>query len=116
MLSGVAALEETARQVDPALTVEVALHDGELFSAGDMIAELRGPLAAILAAERTALNFLCRLSGVATLTATYVRRAAGTPARSPTPARPRPACARWRSSAVVHGGGTHTASASSTAR
>ena len=58
----------------PALAVEVLVHDGERFAAGDALAELRGPLAAILAAERTALNFLCRLSGVATLTAHLRRR------------------------------------------
>ena len=55
--------------------------DGDAFAAGAVIAELRGPLAAILAAERTALNFLCRLSGVATLTAIFAAETAGTGAR-----------------------------------
>jgi nicotinate-nucleotide pyrophosphorylase (carboxylating) len=106
VLSGVAALEETARQVDPALTVEVVLHDGELFSAGDVIAELRGPLAAILAAERTALNFLCRLSGVATLTATYVAETNGTRARIAATRKTTPGLRALEKQAVVHGGGT----------
>ena len=56
MLSGMAALEATAALVDPALTVEVVRNDGEAFAAGDTLARLRGPLAAILAAERTGLE------------------------------------------------------------
>ena len=77
VLSGVAALRETVMQVDGALTVEVLIHDGERFSAGDTVAVLRGRLAAILAAERTALNFLCHLSGVATLYGDPCRRDRG---------------------------------------
>ena len=103
VLSGVAALEETAHQVDPALAVQVVLHDGERFAAGDVIAELRGPLAAILAAERTALNFLCRLSGVATLTATYVAETSGTSARIAATRKTTPGCARWRSTPGARG-------------
>jgi nicotinate-nucleotide pyrophosphorylase (carboxylating) len=106
VLSGTAALEETARQVDPALAVEVVLRDGERFAAGDVIAELRGPLAAILAAERTALNFLCRLSGVATLTASYVAETAGTSARIAATRKTTPGLRALEKQAVVDGGGT----------
>jgi len=106
VLSGLATLHETARQVDPALAVDVSIHDGERFSAGDVIAELRGPLAAILAAERTALNFLCRLSGVATLTAAYVAQTAGTRARVAATRKTTPGLRALEKQAVVHGGGT----------
>jgi nicotinate-nucleotide pyrophosphorylase (carboxylating) len=106
VLSGVAALEETARQVDAALEVEVLVRDGERFSAGDTVAVLRGPLAAVLAAERTALNFLCRLSGVATLTATYVAETAGTAARIAATRKTTPGLRALEKQAVVHGGGT----------
>ena len=106
VLSGVAALEETAKQVDPALAVDVVIGDGERFAAGDTIAELRGPLAAILAAERTALNFLCRLSGVATLTARYVAETAGTNARIAATRKTTPGLRALEKQAVVHGGGT----------
>jgi nicotinate-nucleotide pyrophosphorylase (carboxylating) len=106
VLSGVAALEETARQVDAALEVEVLVRDGERFSAGDTVAVLRGPLAAVLAAERTALNFLCRLSGVATRTATYVAETAGTPARIAATRKTTPGLRALEKQAVVHGGGT----------
>jgi nicotinate-nucleotide pyrophosphorylase (carboxylating) len=106
VLSGVAALEETARQVDAALAVQVFIDDGERFAAGTALAELRGPLAAILAAERTALNFLCRLSGVATLTATYVAEAAGTSAHIAATRKTTPGLRALEKQAVAHGGGT----------
>ena len=106
VLSGVAALEETAKQVDPALAVDVVVGDGERFAAGAIIAELRGPLAAILAAERTALNFLCRLSGVATLTARYVAETTGTQARIAATRKTTPGMRALEKQAVVHGGGT----------
>jgi nicotinate-nucleotide pyrophosphorylase (carboxylating) len=106
VLSGVAALEEAARQVDEALAVDVFIDDGERFTAGDTIAEVRGPLAAILAAERTALNFLCRLSGVATLTAAFVAETSGTEARIAATRKTTPGLRALEKYAVVHGGGT----------
>jgi len=106
VLSGTAALEETARLVDPALALEVLVDDGERFAAGDAIARLRGPLAAIFAAERTALNFLCRLSGIATLTAQYVAETAGTGARIAATRKTTPGLRALEKQAVVHGGGT----------
>ena len=106
VLSGVAAVVETALQVDSALAVVAVLHDGGRFSAGAVIAELRGPLAAILAAERTALNFVCRLSGVATLTAAYVAETAGTSARIAATRKTTPGLRALEKQAVVHGGGT----------
>lgn len=57
------------------------VHDGDRFAAGDVLAEVTGPARAILQAERVALNFAQRLSGIATLTAQYVARTAGTKAR-----------------------------------
>ncbi len=106
VLSGVAALEATAALVDPGLTVGVLVRDGEPFAAGDAVAALDGPLAAILAAERTALNFLCRLSGVATLTAQYVAETAGTSARIAATRKTTPGLRALEKQAVVHGGGT----------
>ncbi len=106
VLSGVAALEETARLVDAALLVDVLRRDGERFIAGDVIAGVRGPLAAILAAERTALNFLCRLSGVATLTAQFVAETAGSSARIAATRKTTPGLRALEKQAVVHGGGS----------
>jgi nicotinate-nucleotide pyrophosphorylase (carboxylating) len=106
VLSGAATLEETARQVDRALAVEVLVRDGERFERGATLAELRGPLSGILAAERTALNFLCRLSGVATLTAAYVAETTGTRARIAATRKTTPGLRALEKRAVVDGGGT----------
>ena len=106
VLSGLAAFAATAELVDPALRVVYAVADGERFAAGDDLAGLRGPLAGILAAERTALNFLCRLSGVATLTAAYVAETAGTRARIAATRKTTPGLRALEKQAVVHGGGT----------
>ena len=72
VLAGCAAATEAFAQVDPAVVVEWLAADGDLVSAGRAIASIGGPLASLLTAERTALNFLCHLSGIATLTRRYV--------------------------------------------
>jgi nicotinate-nucleotide pyrophosphorylase (carboxylating) len=63
------------------LTIQFALHDGEHFAAGDVIATVDGRAQTVLQAERVALNFIQRLSGIATLTAKYVAETTGTKAR-----------------------------------
>ena len=57
------------------------VHDGDSFRSGDCLAEVSGPARAVLQAERVALNFVQRLSGIATLTARYVAATVGTKAR-----------------------------------
>jgi len=57
------------------------VHDGESFRAGAVLASVEGPARAVLQAERVALNFVQRLSGIATMTAKYVRETEGFPAR-----------------------------------
>ncbi len=56
------------RLIDPAIRLEVALPDGSRLHKGDLIATVTGPARGVLTAERTALNFLCHLSGVASAT------------------------------------------------
>ena len=63
--------------VDPAIEIETRMPDGSRLTQGDVIATLRGPARGLLTAERTALNFLCHLSGVATATATIVESIRG---------------------------------------
>src|SRR5271165_51193 len=60
------------RLIDPAIEVIVERPDGTRLAPGDLIAVIRGPARGILTAERTALNFLCHLSGVASATASVV--------------------------------------------
>jgi nicotinate-nucleotide pyrophosphorylase (carboxylating) len=68
---------EAFAQVDPTVIVEWRLDDGAEVASGDVIARLEGPLPSILTAERTALNFLRHLSGIASLTRRYVRATHG---------------------------------------
>jgi nicotinate-nucleotide pyrophosphorylase (carboxylating) len=66
---------EAFRQLDPGLQVSVRRPDGSTCAAGDVVAELVGRAQALLTAERVALNFLQRLSGIATLTRKFVEQA-----------------------------------------
>jgi nicotinate-nucleotide pyrophosphorylase (carboxylating) len=81
VLAGTGPLAETFRQVDPLVAVDLHLDEGARLEAGSVIATVEGRLASIVSAERTALNFCCHLSGVATLTSKYVALAS---AASPT--------------------------------
>jgi nicotinate-nucleotide pyrophosphorylase (carboxylating) len=75
-IAGMACVVETFTQVDPALSVKVVVDDGGLVEPGTTVAEVTGPFGPMLTAERTALNFLGHLSGIATLTRRYVDAAA----------------------------------------
>jgi len=77
VLAGRLAATEAFAQVDPALVVDWAADDGDPLAAGRPVGSVSGPLAPLLTGERTALNLLGRLSGVATLTRRYVEAAAG---------------------------------------
>jgi nicotinate-nucleotide pyrophosphorylase (carboxylating) len=72
VVAGRACALEAFRQVDPTLEVRWRIGDGGAVVPGDHVAEVVGPLRSILTAERTVLNFLGHLSGVATLTRRYV--------------------------------------------
>ncbi len=72
ILAGIAIARSVFFKVDPALKVTVLVKDGSYIKHGDIIARVSGKLSSILKAERTALNFLQHLSGIATETARYV--------------------------------------------
>ena len=80
--AGGAVLTETFRQVDPSVTVSGVISDGAVFTAGQVLATVSGPAASILTAERVALNFVQRLSGIATLTSAFVAKVARTGCRA----------------------------------
>ena len=69
------------QKLAPDIRIEAHARDGDTVAAGRKLLTISGPARAVLSAERTALNFVGRLSGVATLTADYVRRTEGTKAR-----------------------------------
>ncbi|UUM21404.1 carboxylating nicotinate-nucleotide diphosphorylase [Mycoavidus sp. SF9855] len=81
VLCGIPWVTEVMRQLEPKITLEWLYQEGELMRAGDVVCIVRGPLRLILTGERTALNFLQMLSGVATATQHYVKAIAGTQAR-----------------------------------
>jgi nicotinate-nucleotide pyrophosphorylase (carboxylating) len=80
VLAGLPITALVMRTVDPALVFHPLLADGTPISPGERLAEIDGPARSLLTAERTALNFLQRLSGIATATARYVQAIAGTQA------------------------------------
>ena len=77
VIAGLDVAAEAFRQLDPAVVFDVKRPDGSRCEPGDVVASVRGAAAALLTAERTALNFLQRLSGIATVTRRYVDAAAG---------------------------------------
>jgi len=105
VLAGRAPADEAFRQVDPSTVVEWTVDDGDRVVAGAAIARVRGRLATVLTAERTALNFLCHLSGIATLTRRYVEAAA--PARVRDTRKTTPGLRALEKAAVRAGGGVN---------
>ena len=77
VIAGLDIAAEAFRQADPSAVFEVRWSDGARMQAGEAVASVTGDARALLAAERTALNFLQRLCGIATVTAAYVDAAAG---------------------------------------
>ncbi|MEI9902562.1 MAG: carboxylating nicotinate-nucleotide diphosphorylase [Asticcacaulis sp.] len=91
--------------MDPALRFETLIADGSPVAPGDVLARVTGQARAILAGERVALNLLCHLSGVATLTARYVAEVAGTKARIAATRKTMPGLRSLQKHAVRCGGG-----------
>jgi nicotinate-nucleotide pyrophosphorylase (carboxylating) len=77
VIAGLEVAAEAFRQLDPGCEFLAIKKDGDRCHPGDTVAEVRGLAASMLTAERTALNFLQRLSGIATLTRTFVEAAGG---------------------------------------
>jgi nicotinate-nucleotide pyrophosphorylase (carboxylating) len=107
VLAGVDAAHEAFRQVSELIAVEWTALDGERIAAGQQVALVSGPLAPVLTAERTALNFLGHLSGIATLTRRYVDAIAGTGARIRDTRKTTPGLRSLEKAAVRAGGGVN---------
>lgn len=90
---------------DPDLRIDVHVGDGDEFVAGDVLASVSGSARSILTAERIALNFTQRMSGIATVTASYVRAVASTRARIADTRKTTPGLRAFERHAVVSGGG-----------
>ena len=107
VLAGVPAVVLVVAAVGDGVTLEPHISDGCPLDRGTRIATLRGPLRAILASERTALNFIQRLSGIATLTRKYVDAVAGTKAVVLDTRKTTPGWRLLEKYAVRCGGGTN---------
>ncbi|MBA4805063.1 MAG: carboxylating nicotinate-nucleotide diphosphorylase [Brevundimonas sp.] len=105
VLAGVDCVRLAVRALDPAATVEPRLRDSAAFEAGATLVEVEADARALLAAERTALNLLGRLCGVATLTRAYVDAVAGTGARIADTRKTTPGLRALEKHAVACGGG-----------
>jgi nicotinate-nucleotide pyrophosphorylase (carboxylating) len=98
---------EVFRRLDPQLSVDVLQPDGAALAGGETILEVRGPARSILTAERVALNFLQRLSGIATLTRQFVDAIGPSPAKLLDTRKTTPGLRALEKAAVVAGGGAN---------
>jgi nicotinate-nucleotide pyrophosphorylase (carboxylating) len=106
-IAGVAAATAVFLRLDPRVAAESRVRDGDPVQPGDIVCALAGPARAILTGERVALNFLQRLSGVATLTRRFVDAIAGTDARILDTRKTTPGWRSLEKSAVRAGGGVN---------
>ena len=107
VLCGVPLAVEAFCQLDPKVTIRVDREDGSRLEPGDSVLYLSGHARALLAAERVALNFMQRLSGVASLTARYVDAVRGTSAKILDTRKTTPGWRLLEKYAVRAGGGTN---------
>jgi nicotinate-nucleotide pyrophosphorylase (carboxylating) len=107
VLSGTETAVEVFRLVDPAVTVALHATDGTELAPGGLVLTASGPTRSLLAAERTALNFLQQLSGIATLTRHFVDAVLGTKAVILDTRKTTPGLREFERTAVVAGGGVN---------
>jgi nicotinate-nucleotide pyrophosphorylase (carboxylating) len=107
VLAGIDCVRLAVLAMDPRASVDLRLKDGAAFKAGDVLAVAEVDARAFLSAERTALNLVGRLSGVATLTRAYVDAVAGTGARIADTRKTTPGLRALEKHAVACGGGVN---------
>ncbi|WP_420470931.1 carboxylating nicotinate-nucleotide diphosphorylase [Brevundimonas sp. FT23042] len=105
VLAGIDCVRLAVLAMDPQASVTLRLRDGDRFEAEAVLAEVEADARAFLSAERTALNLLGRLSGIATLTDAYVRAVEGTGARIADTRKTTPGLRALEKHAVLCGGG-----------
>jgi len=105
VFSGADVFAAAFRLTDPFIDVEQIVEDGEFFEKGAVLAVVSGPARGVLTAERIGLNFVQRMSGIATLTSRYVAEVAHTGARIADTRKTTPGLRAFERHAVVNGGG-----------
>lgn len=107
VISGIDVARFVFARVDPGMRFEPIVADGDAVTPGTRLARISGLAQSLLTAERTALNLLQRLSGVATMTAAYVAATGSTGARIVDTRKTTPGLRLLEKQAVVHGGGSN---------
>lgn len=105
ILAGVDVASEVFRQVDPDITITIFKHDGESIHKGDIVFEVEGRSVSLLTAERTVLNFMQRMSGIATQTHKLVLKLKGLKTRILDTRKTTPVLRELEKMAVKTGGG-----------
>src|SRR5271157_449349 len=105
--AGLPLVEKIFERLDSEMDVELRVKEGQVVKSGEVLAQLSGRAGAILTGERTALNFLGRLSGIATLTRSFVEQLAGTRAKIRDTRKTTPGLRLLEKYAVKMGGGTN---------
>ena len=107
VIAGLDVARAAFHALDPTVAFEALVHDGDTVAAGTAIAQVSGSARALLSAERVALNFLGRMSGIATTTRRYVDAVAGTRARIVDTRKTTPLLRAFEKYAVRCGGGSN---------
>ncbi len=107
VVAGLSFVEAVFHELDSKLQVKLLVNDGDVVAKGARVCALAGSARAILTGERTALNFLQRLSGIATLTREFVEAVAGTKAKILDTRKTTPTLRLLEKYAVAVGGGTN---------
>lgn len=105
VIAGLGVASAVFLRLDPRVELNALKSDGEQVRAGDLVCTIEGPARGILTGERTALNFLQRLSGIASVTRRYVDALAGTGTRILDTRKTTPAWRSLEKAAVLEGGG-----------
>lgn len=105
VISGLEVARAAFAALDPSVVFEPLARDGDAVAAGTVAARVSGPARSLLAGERVALNFLCHMSGIATLTRGFVDAVAGTGARIVDTRKTTPGLRAFEKYAVRCGGG-----------
>jgi len=107
ILAGAETAAEVFRRVDPTIEISIGQKDGAEINAGENVIEIRGAAGSILKAERVALNFLQRLSGIATMTRKFVEAASNEHVKILDTRKTTPGLRALEKAAVVAGGGVN---------
>lgn len=105
VISGIGPFQQVFRLLSPSFRFKILNKDGQRVKPGDRIIELKGPSDLMLIGERTSMNILCHLSGVATTTRQYVDAIKAFEAKILDTRKTMPGMRTWEKAAVKHGGG-----------